>query len=162
MEGALLGGDVGLAAAPVAAPLPGLESSSVDGQQSSVGLGLDRLEHTKAQLSALVHKNMLLLRRRAISTLFYVFVPSLVVAGMYCIDQSTTTDPGSFTDGSLAPLVVRECRQYDLLDNPTGPPCKVAVFAPETPDTVAIMQSFATANGLDYGTDVVPCLQPRL
>ena len=39
---------------------------------------------------------------------------SLVVVGMYCIDQSTTTDPGSFTDGSLAPLVVREWRRYDL------------------------------------------------
>lgn len=112
------------------------------------------LQHVKSQLNALLVKNTTMLRRRALSTLFYVLVPSLVVFGLVQLDDATS--PINYDDGQVLPLLVRKCTQFDLHEQPNTEPCKVAMFAPNNADTVAIMQGFSTANGLEYGTDVVP------
>lgn len=143
-----------------AAQSPGFVQQDAGGRQDSsvVGRELTQLARTQAQLSALWRKNLIILRRRVASTLFYVLVPSLVITALCAIDHSTS--PVSLVDGQLAPLKVRKCVQFDFNDHPTQSPCKVALFAPDNADTVAIMRSFASANGLEYGTDVSPASSP--
>ena len=135
---------------PAAVVAAGGEASA----SAELSANMQGLQHVKSQLHALLLKNFLLLRRRALSTLFYVCVPSLVVFGLYQLDNATAAI--TYDDGQTTPLLVRKCTQFDLLEQPSAESCTVAKFAPNNPDTVAIMRGFSTANGLEYGTDVVP------
>ena len=117
------------------------------------------MRHVTAQLGALTKKNGLLLKRRRCSTLCYIMVPSLVVLGLALLDASLS--PTHFFEGDegAAPLRVRKCTRFNSFglpdDSVTSSSCVTAAFAPNAPEHVAIMQAFAEANDLEYGTDVV-------
>eukprot|EP01052_Picozoa_sp_SAG31_P005479 SAG31_NODE_241_length_19364_cov_17.168544_12_plen_110_part_00 len=62
----------------------------------------------------------------------------------------------SVPTGELSRLRVQKCHVYDMdwqVVDSVG--CTTVMFAPRTAATVSIMQSFAAANGLAYGSDVV-------
>lgn len=128
-------------------------ASSSSSQRSGGRCGAE-CEHVAAQLSALALKNLLLLRRRWRSSFLYVLVPSLAVLGLAMTD-SLLVPPIFDAEAETAALRVRPCARFSLIDQPTALPCVTAMFAPTTPDTIAIMQDFASSNGLAFGSDVV-------
>ena len=161
MDGSgLLGGGA------VPATPPGADPSVFD--RSAAAETSDGARHAAAQLHALTRKNALLLLRRRRSTLAYVALPSLAILGLWALEAGVrawlTGHPGALEDGSgapLAPLAVRPCRVFDRFGHPVDAPCTTAMFAPATPNTIAIMRNFAAATGLEYGSDVVAAASAR-
>ena len=161
MDGSgLLGGGA------VPATPPGADPSVFD--RSAAAETSDGARHAAAQLHALTRKNALILLRRRRSTLAYVALPSLAILGLWALEAGVrawlTGHPGALEDGSgapLAPLAVRPCRVFDRFGHPVDAPCTTAMFAPATPNTIAIMRNFAAATGLEYGSDVVAAASTR-
>lgn len=86
-------------------------------------------------------------------------VPTIVVMGMWELERIAEPDALA-NKGELAQLKVHKCQVYDLsyvLNEDIS--CTTVMFAPdsgpESAPIVSIMRSFAAANGLVYGTDVV-------
>ena len=77
---------------------------------------LKGIQHVRAQLTALVRKNILLLLRRPMSSLFYLLVPSLVVVAMYELEDIVA--PDIFRNGETAHLQVQRCQVFSMVGTP--------------------------------------------
>ena len=152
MDGAVLLGDGGAA---IAALPPGADPAQFDhGAAVRKNSGWRAVA---AQARALMTKNYLVLLRRRRSTLAFVLMPSVAILLLCAMEAGVASwlgPPPPETTG-LSPLRVRKCEVFDILNLPTGEHCTTVMFAPDSPNAEAIMRKLATAEGLEYGVDIV-------
>lgn len=108
------------------------------------------------QTAALVRSRFILFRRRRVTTAAELLAPALVVAMLGALDLSVRAPPPSARPAAFETLGSVGCHVFDDdkgrygygLPIPSAW-CVPVVFAPATPDVVAVMTTLAERNG--YG-----------